>query len=198
MPRLRSKATRMVTSATAAVVLYLFSATGAGAYGGHYVFVGGTPAQRAVVVAALDASRFDWSLVQETVTIVLGPGLTTSALPETISIDSDLLDAGRFAWGPIQHEYAHVVDYSLLDPGMRAYLGQRLGGASWWQEPGTPLPHGQLASERFATEVAWSYWPSPSNSLKPSSAKDEGGSIAPRKFRLLLARLIHAPDLIDG
>ena len=30
-------------------------------------------------------------------------------------IDADSLDAGRFAWGEVQHEYAHVVDFALLD-----------------------------------------------------------------------------------
>ena len=39
------------------------------AVGGHYVFDGGSDAARAAVRAALDASRFDWSLVEKEITI---------------------------------------------------------------------------------------------------------------------------------
>jgi len=73
----------------------------------------------------------------------------------------------------------------LLGDAQRAILEQALGGMSWWQTGS--LAHGQLASERFASTLAWVYWPSNQNVMKPSSPGDEGGSVSPSAFRALIA-----------
>jgi hypothetical protein len=172
----------------AATMLGLIGVPSARAVGGNYAFAGGTRAERAQVRAALDASLFNWSAVPEEVTIRIAPGLTSSAEPGSIELDSGLLDAGRFAWGVVQHEYAHQVDFFLLDDAMRATLGQELGGTSWWQA-GT-LAHQALTCERFASTLAWAYWPSPDNVLRPSSPNDEAGSMPVRDFRAVLSSLL--------
>jgi hypothetical protein len=74
------------------------------ASGGNYVFSGGTPAERANVTRALDASAFPWSLIPPRIEIRSGKGYASAAWPGHVSVDSDLLDAGTFAWGTIQHE----------------------------------------------------------------------------------------------
>ena len=59
--------------------------------------------------------------------------------------------------------------------------------------PDGSVKHAQLASERFASTLAWAYWPSPYNSLRPQSQTDEAAAMKPAAFRSLLARLTGAP-----
>jgi hypothetical protein len=165
-----------------------FSGT-AQAAGGNYVFDGGTTRQQREVRAALDASSFDWSLVPARIVVHVAPGADTHATPGHVYVDSKLLSAGRFAWGIVQHEYAHQVDFFLLNPELRAKLGATLGGKEWF--PGTTLlDHAAYGCERFASTLAWAYWPSPQNSLKPRSAKDESAAVAPARFRALMAGVL--------
>jgi hypothetical protein len=170
----------------------LSTASQATAAGGRYTFAGGTPAQRAEVRAALEASEFDWSLVPARVTIHVAPGEDARALPGHIWLDSRLLDAGRFSWAIVQHEYAHQVDFFLLDSRSRSVLTSALGAAAWCTEtPG--LAHSAYGCERFASTLTWAYWPSPQNALRPESAADESAAIAPLRFKGLLSRLLPPP-----
>jgi len=159
----------------------------ASAAGGHYVIDGGTPQEQAQVRAALDASRYEWSLVPAQITITIRRGYGSCGVPGQIFLDANLLDAGHFSWGVVQHEYAHQVDFFLLDDAGRALLAAALGGRSWWQTS-QRLPHGELTSERFASTLAWAYWPTPDNVMRPSSPGDEAGSPSPEAFRALLSR----------
>jgi hypothetical protein len=165
--------------------------------GGHYALNGGTKAERQTVVAALEASAFDWDVVPALVTINIVRGHDSEAAPGTIWLDADLLDAGQFAWGVVQHEYAHQVDYLLLDERERAQLQRHLGGIAWCTEaPG--LAHGGYACERFASTLAWSYWPSPNNCMKPESRLDESAALPPRQFRALLESVLLSRALRRG
>jgi hypothetical protein len=183
---------RILIAATACAML----APGlAHAAGGSYVFDGGTAAERGEVRAALDASSFDWSLVPGTVTIHIQRGHDSEAVPGQIWLDADLLDAGRFAWGVVQHEYGHQVDFLLLDDAKRAQLLAALGGTDWCEQSGEEL-HGNHACERFASTLAWAYWPAADNVMRPQSARDESAAMPPAQFRSLLARLIGAPSRV--
>ena len=166
----------------------------ASAGGGRYTFVGGTKAERQTVVSALDASSFDWNLVRTRITIEIVRGLDSQAVPGRIWLDADLLDAGTFSWGVVQHEYAHQVDYALLDDAIRAQLLPLLGGNTWCYTTAA-LPHGEYGCERFASTLAWSYWPSPDNCLKPEWAGDESSAMPPRRFRALLDSLLMRPTI---
>ncbi|HZS25464.1 MAG TPA: hypothetical protein VFA30_10840 [Gaiellaceae bacterium] len=163
----------------------------ANAVGGSYAFRGGTPAEQAQVRAALDASSFDWSVIPRRVTVVIARGAAPSATAGTVVLDASLLDTGRFAWGVVQHEFAHEVDFFVLDDADRAVLADALGGAAWWPA-GPALEHGSLTCERFATTLAWAYWPSADNVMRPESIADEGGDVAPATFRALLDGLLAA------
>src|SRR5436190_19138534 len=99
--------------------------------GGNYAFSGGTAVEQATVTKALDASAFPWGLVPQRITIRIGKGYPSEAWRGTISLDSDLLHAGRFAWGTIQHEYGHQVDYFLLGETKRAQLFPLPGRKCW-------------------------------------------------------------------
>lgn len=167
------------------------------ASGGRYVFDGGTSAQRAQVRSALDASAFDWGIVPGTITIHLAAGTDSEAAPGEVWVDTDLLTAGRFAWATIQHEYAHEVDFLLLNEAKRQQLNAVLGGRDWCYTT-QGLAHRQHGCERFATLVAWAYWPSADNALQPVSASDEAAGVDPVAFRTLLAKLIGAPDTLGG
>jgi hypothetical protein len=80
------------------------------------------------------------------------------------------------------------VDYLLLDDAGRAQLLQQLGGRDWcYGVPG--LAHHQYGCERFASTFAWSFWPSPQNSMRPLRRGDESAAMAPAKFRALVTRL---------
>lgn len=164
-------------------------APGAWARGGNYVFDGGTRAEQAQVKAALDVSTFDFSVVPGPVTIHIGRGVSSSATPGQVWLDADLLDAGRFSWGVVQHEYGHQVDFSVLTPADRAELQQLLGGTAWC----SGAAHGELTCERFADLIAWAYWTSPDNVLKPTGTADEGGQVSPAAFRAVLAGLLPSP-----
>jgi len=185
---------RLLRCALIAAVAALALSGVAQAAGGNYVFDGGTPKEQAQVRSALNASAFNWSLVPAQITVHIAPGLGTSdATPGELWLDSALLDSGVFSWGIVQHEYAHEVDFFLLDEAKRAALAPELGGQSWWQGAGAPLAHGQLTCERFASTLAWAYWPSARNSMKPQSRNDESSAMAPAAFRALIAQVLAAP-----
>ncbi len=173
-------------------VAALALAPAAFASGGHYVFDGGSQAEQGQVTAALNASAFPWDIVPGPVVVHIGRGVPSHAAPNQIWLDADLLDSGRFAWGVVQHEYAHEVDFAVLTDAVRSQLHTLLNGVAWSGGEG----HSSLDCERFADLVSWAYWPSPDNVLKPRSAQDEGGQVAPAVFRAALAALIPnvAPD----
>jgi hypothetical protein len=154
---------------------------------------GGTVREQSQVRAALEASSFDWSVLPQLVTIRISRGEASSAIPGEIGLDANLLDAGTFSWGVIQHEFAHEIDFLLLDDADRTRLQLLLGASSWWPVDG--LPHAQLGCERFASTLAWAYWPSPGNIMRPSSPSDEAGSVAPEAFRRLLRGIIRAHEI---
>jgi hypothetical protein len=171
------------------VVLAAAAATGdALAAGGDYGFDGGTRRERQTVVSALDASAFPWSLVPAHIVIRIRRGADSDAVPGLITLDADLLDSGTFAWGVVQHEYAHQVDFFLLDDATRTLLGSVLGGDTWCYSTQT-LPHAAYGCERFASTLAWAYWPVPANCMQPTSTDDEAAAMEPARFRSLLADL---------
>jgi hypothetical protein len=164
------------------------------ASGGNYTFSGGTPAQRSTVTRALDASAFPWSLVPQRIEIRIGKGYPSAAWPGHISLDSNLLDAGTFAWGTIQHEYGHQVDYLLLEDAKRNLLFPLLGGKCWFAT--CAAHHDELTSERFASTLAWSYWPRAGNTMKPEGPGDESAALGPRAFRTLMKQVLGVPDTL--
>ena len=157
------------------------------AAGGRYVFDGGTRAEHGQVTAALNASSFNWSLIPGQVVVHIASGVSPHATAGQVWLDAGLLDSGRFSWGVVQHEYAHQVDFGLLTDGMRAVLQPELQAPMWW---GTVSEHTQLGAERFADQLAWAYWQSPDNVMKPMSSTDEGGQMTPAAFRAALASVL--------
>ena len=92
-------------------------------------------------------------------------------------------------------EYAHQIDFHLLDASRRAVLQEKLGTSAWCYES-EGLSHGANGCERFASMVAWAYWPSKDNSYRPASAADESASMRPAAFRSLLSSLIGMPTAV--
>lgn len=185
---------RTVLTLGAALLALGLGAPPATAGGGSYVFDGGTRGQRAQVAAALEASSFDWDVVPRTVVVHIERGTLSRALPGEVWLDARLLDAGMFAWGTVQHEFAHQVDFLALDAVARGRLAAALGGADWcYERPG--LEHGEHGCERFASTLAWSYWPVPENSFRPGGGHDEPAAMAPDAFRALLASVLALPRL---
>jgi hypothetical protein len=154
------------------------------ATGGRYAFAGGTPREQAEVSRALAASSFDWSIVPERITIHIERGALSRATPGEIWLDADLLDAGTFAWGVVQHEFAHQVDFFLLTAQVRVGLMRELGATAWCT--GGVQRRDQLGCERFASMLAWAYWPSADNCMRPSAASGE----TVRHFRALVSSAV--------
>ena len=94
------------------------------------MLAGGTPYQQQQVRQALAASAFDWSVVPATITITIGKGQVSEATSGQISLSGSLLNAGRFSWGVVQHEYAHQVDFLLFNDATRASLTSLSGPAT--------------------------------------------------------------------
>jgi hypothetical protein len=164
------------------------------AAGGNYVVDGGTAKQRTQVKAALNASAFNWSLVPAQIKIHVAPVGESKAVPGEIWIDSQLLNSGRFAWGVVQHEYAHQVDFYLFNPTTRSQLANLLGGKAWcWETAG--LKHNEYGCERFASTLAWAYWPSKDSAMKPDSKSSESAAMAPARFQALIGQLLGAAAL---
>ena len=160
--------------------------------GGSYAFTGGTPNQQATVRSALEASTFGWGLIPRTISIHIGQFGDSYSTYGEVYLDGALLDSGRFSWGVIQHEMGHQVDFFLLDDPKRAQLLSLLGGKDWCYSV-SGLKHVEHGCERFASELAWAYWQSPDNSMKPSGPNDEAGAIPAAQFRAVLTQLIGAP-----
>jgi hypothetical protein len=189
--------TRALSVIAGAIGLSLVAVPVASAKGGHYVFDGGTAHERQQVVSALDVSAFNWSVVPWTVTIRIrradfwdgssgGPN-GGYASRKLIVLDSALLDRGDVSWGYVQHEYAHQVDLSRFNDAIRRRLTYLLVGRSWWTKPGRP--HAMAASERFASTLAWTYWPSPQNALGDWNG-NESHAMLPGPFKKLMRSLL--------
>ena len=162
-------------------------AGGAGAAGGNYVFAGGSDAAQAAVRSALDASRFDWDLIDEQITIRIIDCGCAGASPGEILLDEEVLTDPRFgpkyAWGIVQHEYAHQVAFFLLDAAARRRVQAWLGGSDWCYEDAT-VGHDDHACERFASSLAWAYWARPRNIMSVHTVVSKHGFR--HRFRELL------------
>ena len=167
------------------------------ASGGSYVFAGGTAGEQSQVTQALQASSFDWNLVPVRVTIHIVHNIPVSySTRGQIWLDADLLDSGSFSWGVVQMEYSQQVQYTMLSADARSRLTGMLGAQQWCYD-NPSLPSGANACERFAATLAWSYWPSAGNSMRPSSPSDWSASMGPKAFRIALSAMIGAPDRLD-
>ena len=174
----------------AALSLALTSAPDGFAAGGRYTVNGGTKAQRAQVRLALDASSFDWGLIPGDVQIKIRRGVFPQSRPGEIWLDGRLLSTGPFAWAVVQDEYAHQIDYFLLDGEARAILNEALGGRVWCRTDVANLPHSAYGCERFASSVVWAYWQDEQNAYRPRAPGDESAAMAPDRFRGLLEGLL--------
>jgi hypothetical protein len=162
------------------------------ASGGSYTFAGGTVKEQATVRSALNASSFNWSLIPQTISVHIGRYGDSYSTYGNVHLDASLLDSGRFAWGVVQHELSHQVDFFLLDDAKRTQLLGLLGGGDWcYSVPG--LAHAAYGCERFASELAWAYWQSPDNSMKPNAPTDEAAGMPVAQFRAVLAQLLGGP-----
>jgi hypothetical protein len=167
---------------------FVNSPTEAQAASGGYVFDGGSAREQATVRSALAASAFDWNLVPGRVTIHITRAGGCASSKGQIWLDSATLSTGRASWGVIQHGYAHQVDFFLFNRAIRTSLNAALHGRSWW--PGRRyLGHSQYGAERFASTLAWAYWPSRHNALI-RHARAEATAMPPARFRRLLDRLL--------
>ena len=171
---------------------FLTFAQSALAGGGSFAFSGGTAKEQATVHSALEVSSFDWSLIPSTIQIHIGAFGDSYSTYGHVYLDAALLDSGRFSWGVVQHELGHQVDFFLFDDAKRAQLLQLLGGKDWCYSV-AGLEHSDYGCERFASTLAWAYWQSPDNSMKPNGPKDEAGFVAAAQFRAVLTQLIGAP-----
>lgn len=164
------------------------------ASGGNYTFAGGTPAEQATVHAALQASSFNWGLIPSTITINIGAYGDSYSTYGNVYLDASLLDSGRFSWGVVQHEMGHQVDFFLFDDTKRAALDTALGGQNWCYSV-QGLAHSDYGCERFASELAWAYWPSADNSMKPGPGNVEASGMPVVAFRALLAQMLGVPSV---
>jgi hypothetical protein len=170
-----------------AVLFVLLVPANADAAGGSYTFSGGSESARAAVRDALEASAFDWSLVPEPVTIQIADCGCAGARPGVIVLDETLLESipyGRaYTWGIVQHEYAHQVWWLALDDVQRSFLRGRLRALDLCYEQSGISPDGH-ACERFASTLAWAYWPNAGNPMRADSA------MSARRFRALMVSFL--------
>lgn len=187
---------RRTTSALVAVLACALVLAGdAAARGGSYTIAGGTARQQQQVRLALEASAFDFSRLPATVQVHIAPGAPPRALRGHVWLDARLLDAGMFSWAVVQDEFAHQVDYFLLDDLDRAVLNDAVRGRVWCHGDRPGLPHAAYGCERFSSTFVWAYWPSPANAYRPASAADESASMEPVRFRSLLESMLARPRL---
>ena len=130
--------------------------------------------------SALDASSFNWSVVPGPVVIHIGAADGPHAVAGEIWLDAGLLDSGRFSWG-VDPARVRAPGRLRAPDGSDAHDASTalLGGSSWWGRRARPLD-----CERFADAVAWAYWPSPDNVLRPDRPAGRAS------FRAALALLL--------
>lgn len=182
--------------ATVLAIAFVLPAS-AQAAGGNYAFEGATPSERSSVRAALNASSFDWNVVPKQVTIHVGNYGVSHSTPGHVWLDRGLLASGRFAWATVMDEYAHQVDFFVLDPARRAVLQKKLGAGAWCYEL-AGRDHAAQGCERFSSMVAWAYWPSKDNAYRPVSAADESASMPAGEFRSLLSTVVGVPTPVSA
>jgi hypothetical protein len=68
----------------------------------------------------------------------------------------------KYAWGIIQHEYAHQIDYFLFQRADRRAVRNTLGGKDWCYET-AGVAHDDHGCERFADVFSWAFWPTQEN-----------------------------------
>jgi hypothetical protein len=151
------------------------------------VFSGGSETARSQVVAALQASTFDWSLVGEAVTVEIRDCGCAGARPGVVVLDETMLDSQpygpAYTWRIVQHEFAHQVWWFALDDEQRSELQGVLGGSDLcYEQPG--LPHEAHACERFASPLAWAYWPVAGNPMQTEKV------MGARQFRRLIGGML--------
>ena len=174
----------MCVAAATALVL----AGTASAAGGNYVFDGGTAYQQQQVRQALAASSFNWSVIPGTITIHITPDFTSESIPGAIFLDPDLLDSGEFAWGVVQHEYAHQVDFALFDDATHAALTTQLGASAWCYGNTPTLLHSEYGCERSPRRLG--LLAVARDACNRQVAGGESGAMAPAAFRALMTRLL--------
>jgi hypothetical protein len=188
-------AARLLLVSLAAALAFLASGGNAFAGGGNYVFEGGSLEAQAQVRAALDRSAFDWDIVPGPVTIRITNCGCAGSKPGEIVLDELELTSSplgrRYAWGVVQHEYAHQVDYFVLSHTAREWFTRRFGGGAWCYEV-RGLAHDDYSCERFATLVAWAYWRSPENVQRPDWRPAGAPRIRRYRVRSFVARLLTA------
>lgn len=163
------------------------------AVGGNYVVEGGSAEAQAQVRAALDRSRFDWDVVPGPVTIRITNCGCAGSRPGEIVLDEERLTSTlfgrRYAWGIVQHEYAHQVDFAVLDATDRARIARRFGASAWCYEV-RGLAHDDYGCERFATLVSWAYWRSRRNVQRPDWLPRGTRALRADRVRALVERLV--------
>jgi hypothetical protein len=167
------------------------------AAGGDYTFQGASAGERSTVRAALNASSFDWGVVPKQITVHVGSYGVSHSTPGNVWLDRGLLASGRFSWATVMDEYAHQVDFFVLDPARRSLLQERLGASAWCYEV-SGLAHSAHGCERFSSMVAWAYWPSKDNSYRPASPTDESAAMPAAEFRTLLSVIVGIPTPVSA
>jgi hypothetical protein len=167
------------------------------AAGGTFNLIGGTSAEQSTVRSALAASSFDWGVLPRAINIHIGAYGNSYSTYGDVYLDASLLDSGQWAWGVVQHELGHQVDFFLFDDAKRATMFKLLGGKDWCYSV-TGLKHSDYGCERFASELAWAYWQSPDNSMRPTAPGDEAGFVPVAQFRAALAQLLGVPSLAQA
>jgi hypothetical protein len=188
-PPTHSGRARAVAAAVVAALATLVTSSTALAAGGNYAFDGGTTADRTQVQSALDASKFDWSIVPVQIQIHFVDGIGSYATPGHMWLDPALLHAGVFSWAVVQDEYAHQVDFFVLNDDQRDVLNDVLGARVWCHADRPGLAHGAYGCERFTSSLVWSYWQSPANAYRPLKAGAEA-TLSPWRFRSILGTLL--------
>ncbi len=152
------------------------------ASGGHYTFSGGSSFDVRRYGQALRVSAFNWSLLEQVVTVRIAPGLASGAIPGRITPDAPTRQRRIF----VACRAARVRASGGLLPA------RRCGARAVCREARGPdvvsgrgrLPHGAYGCERFASTLAWAYWPSAQ--MRPMSPGDESAAMKPARFRALL------------
>ena len=182
---------RLVLAATLLALVLPGSAvaTSAGAY---VAFDGGSVRERAQVRAALQTSSFDWAVVQQQTTVHIGTYGTSYSTPGHVWLDArpaphGQASRGRPSWTSSPTRSTSSCSTSRAARSSGEASGPRPGATS---SPSRPLA---LGRERFASMVAWAYWPSKENAYRPRSRTDETAAMPAPAFRALLADLIGAP-----
>ena len=133
--------------------------------------------QQATVRAALEVSSFDWSVLPARSSSTSRRSAAPTPRPAT-STSTARCSTPAASRGASSSTSSHTRSTSSSSTTRSARRSTQRSAAATGATASPGLAHSAYGCERFASELAWAYWPSADNSMSPAATHGESGGDA--------------------